>query len=50
MLPDFMKVVYRFIMSTYEDFVVDAEKKGKSFVVPYYRETVSLIISRNRIL
>ncbi|XP_047953723.1 gamma-cadinene synthase-like [Salvia hispanica] len=39
-LPDFMKVVYRFIMSTYEDFVVDAEKKGKSFVVPYYRETV----------
>ncbi|KAL1543031.1 gamma-cadinene synthase-like [Salvia divinorum] len=39
-LPDFMKVVYRFIMSTYEDFVVDAEKNGKSFVVPYYRETV----------
>ncbi|XP_047937667.1 gamma-cadinene synthase-like [Salvia hispanica] len=39
-LPDFMKVVYRFIMSTYEDFVVDAEKQGKSFVVPYYREAV----------
>ncbi|XP_047979533.1 cis-muuroladiene synthase-like [Salvia hispanica] len=37
-LPDFMKVVYRFIMSTYEDLLVDAEKQGKSFVVPYYRE------------
>ncbi|KAL1543029.1 gamma-cadinene synthase-like [Salvia divinorum] len=39
-LPEFMKVVYRFIMSTYEDFVVEAEKEGKSFVVPYYREAV----------
>ncbi|KAH6809081.1 hypothetical protein C2S51_026864 [Perilla frutescens var. frutescens] len=39
-LPDFMKVVYRFIMSIYEDFERDAEKLGKSFAVPYYRETV----------
>ncbi|KAH6785025.1 hypothetical protein C2S51_037480 [Perilla frutescens var. frutescens] len=39
-LPDFMKVVYRFIMSIYEDYERDAEKLGKSFAVPYYRETV----------
>ncbi|XP_047948788.1 gamma-cadinene synthase-like [Salvia hispanica] len=39
-LPDFMKVVYRFIMSIYEDFVLEAEKQGKSFVVPYYKEAV----------
>ncbi|KAG6436922.1 hypothetical protein SASPL_101828 [Salvia splendens] len=39
-LPDFMKVVYRFIMSVYEDFVVDVEKEGKSFVVHSYREAV----------
>ncbi|XP_057766270.1 tau-cadinol synthase-like [Salvia miltiorrhiza] len=39
-LPEFMKVVYRFIMSVDEDYVGEAEKQGKSFVVPYYRETV----------
>ncbi|KAH6774986.1 hypothetical protein C2S52_012547 [Perilla frutescens var. hirtella] len=39
-LPDLMKVVYRFIMSINEDCERDAEKLGKSFVVPYYRETV----------
>ncbi|KAL1548424.1 gamma-cadinene synthase-like [Salvia divinorum] len=38
--PDHMKVVYRFILSIYEGFALDAEKQGKSFVVPYYRETV----------
>ncbi|XP_057766248.1 gamma-cadinene synthase-like isoform X2 [Salvia miltiorrhiza] len=39
-LPEFMKVVYRFIMSVYEDYVGEAERQGKSFAVPYYRETV----------
>lgn len=39
-LPDFMQVVYRLIMSVYEDYVCEAEKQGKSFAVPYYRETV----------
>ncbi|XP_057766251.1 gamma-cadinene synthase-like isoform X5 [Salvia miltiorrhiza] len=38
-LPEFMKVVYRFIMSVYEDYVGEAERQGKSFAVPYYRET-----------
>ncbi|KAK6161730.1 hypothetical protein DH2020_005111 [Rehmannia glutinosa] len=39
-LPDFMKTVYRFIMSIYEDFERDAAKQDKSFAVPYYKETV----------
>ncbi|KAH6770146.1 hypothetical protein C2S52_014949 [Perilla frutescens var. hirtella] len=39
-LPDFMKVVYRFIMSVFEDYEREAEKQGKAFAIPYYRETV----------
>ncbi|KAG6431209.1 hypothetical protein SASPL_109286 [Salvia splendens] len=39
-LPDFMKVAYRFILSIYEDLALDAEKHGKSFIVPYYRKIV----------
>ncbi|KAK6161726.1 hypothetical protein DH2020_005107 [Rehmannia glutinosa] len=39
-LPDFMKVVYRFIMSIYEDYERDAAKLDKSFAAPYYKETV----------
>lgn len=39
-LPEFMKIVYRFIMSIDEDFVRDATKHGKAFAIPYFRETV----------
>nr|QEV81840.1 terpene synthase 1 [Prunella vulgaris] len=39
-LPDFMKVVYRFIMSVVEDYEAEAEKQGKSFAVPYYKEAM----------
>lgn len=39
-LPDFMKVVYRFIMSLYEDYEREAEKSEKSFAPLYYRESV----------
>ncbi|KAK6161727.1 hypothetical protein DH2020_005108 [Rehmannia glutinosa] len=39
-LPDYMKIVYQFVMSIYDDFERDAAKEDKSFAVPYYRETV----------
>ncbi|KAK6121266.1 hypothetical protein DH2020_044969 [Rehmannia glutinosa] len=39
-LPNYMKVVYRFIMSVYEDYECDATKQGKSFALPYCREEV----------
>ncbi|KAH6767701.1 hypothetical protein C2S52_018684 [Perilla frutescens var. hirtella] len=39
-LPDYMKTVYKFIMSLVEDYEHEAEKQGKSYVVPYYKETV----------
>nr|AZB50513.1 terpene synthase 5 [Prunella vulgaris] len=39
-LPDFMKIVYRFIMSVYEDFEREAEQQGKSFAAPYYSESL----------
>ncbi|GFQ04033.1 gamma-cadinene synthase [Phtheirospermum japonicum] len=39
-LPDYMKTVYQYIMSIYEDYERDATKLDKSFAAPYYRETV----------
>ncbi|GFQ04035.1 gamma-cadinene synthase [Phtheirospermum japonicum] len=39
-LPDYMKTVYQYIMSIYEDYERDATKLNKSFAAPYYRETV----------
>nr|QEY10185.1 terpene synthase 1 [Scutellaria barbata] len=39
-LPEYMQIVYKFVMSTYEDLKREAIKQGKSFVVPYYSETV----------
>lgn len=41
LLPDYMKIVYKFVMNIYEDFEREAEKQDKSFAVPYYREAVS---------
>ncbi|KAL3650158.1 hypothetical protein CASFOL_006561 [Castilleja foliolosa] len=42
-LPDYMKTVYRFILSVYEDYERDAAGQGKLFAVPYAKETVNLI-------
>ncbi|XP_051141785.1 cis-muuroladiene synthase-like [Andrographis paniculata] len=39
-LPDYMKVVYKFILSTYEDLVCEASKRGRSFAAPYVREVI----------
>nr|O48935.1 RecName: Full=Beta-farnesene synthase [Mentha x piperita]AAB95209.1 (E)-B-farnesene synthase [Mentha x piperita]AEA49038.1 (E)-beta-farnesene synthase 1 [Mentha asiatica]AEA49040.1 (E)-beta-farnesene synthase 1 [Mentha asiatica] len=39
-LPEYMKIVYRFILSIYENYERDAAKLGKSFAAPYFKETV----------
>ncbi|XP_047979542.1 gamma-cadinene synthase-like, partial [Salvia hispanica] len=39
-LPEYMRTVYRFIMSTFEDYERDAPKLGKAFAIPYFIETV----------
>ncbi|KAL7105814.1 hypothetical protein ACP275_07G069200 [Erythranthe tilingii] len=39
-LPDYMKPVYQFIMSIYEDYEREATKQGKSFAIPSYKEAV----------
>ncbi|GFQ01961.1 gamma-cadinene synthase [Phtheirospermum japonicum] len=42
-LPDYMKIIYRLILSVYEDYEREAAEQGKSFAVPYAKETVNLI-------
>ncbi|EYU31462.1 hypothetical protein MIMGU_mgv1a021955mg, partial [Erythranthe guttata] len=42
-LPDYMKIAYRFIMSMYEDYQVDAATHEKSFAFPYFIEAVKQI-------
>ncbi|KAL7145233.1 hypothetical protein ABFS83_07G067100 [Erythranthe nasuta] len=42
-LPNYMKIAYRFIMSMYEDYQVDAATQEKSFAVPYFIEAVKQI-------
>ncbi|KAH6816227.1 hypothetical protein C2S51_021047 [Perilla frutescens var. frutescens] len=39
-VPGYMKIVYHFIMSSYEDYERDAAKQGKKFAAPYLKETV----------
>ncbi|KAH6769410.1 hypothetical protein C2S51_014746 [Perilla frutescens var. frutescens] len=39
-VPDYMKIVYHFIMKTYEDYERVAAKQGKMFAAPYFKETV----------
>ncbi|XP_051141782.1 cis-muuroladiene synthase-like isoform X2 [Andrographis paniculata] len=39
-LPDYMKIVYKFILSTYEEFVCEASKRGRLFAAPYVREVI----------
>lgn len=43
-LPNYMKIFYHFIMSTYEDFERDAVKHEKKFAASYLKETVSAYI------
>ncbi|EYU31464.1 hypothetical protein ABFS82_07G068000 [Erythranthe guttata] len=39
-LPDYMKVVYQFIMSVSEVYEREATQQGKSFAIPSYKEAV----------
>lgn len=39
-LPDSMKIVFRFIYDTCDDYESLANRKGKSFAVPYAKESV----------
>ncbi|KAL1542975.1 cis-muuroladiene synthase-like [Salvia divinorum] len=39
-LPEYMRTVYRFIMSTCQDYEHDALNLGKAFATPYFIETV----------
>ncbi|KAL1542974.1 cis-muuroladiene synthase-like [Salvia divinorum] len=39
-LPEYMRTVYRFIMSTCQDYERDALNLGKAFATPYFIETV----------
>ncbi|GFQ01962.1 cis-muuroladiene synthase [Phtheirospermum japonicum] len=42
-LPNYMKIVYSFILNVYEDYEREAAEQGKLFAVPYAKETVNLI-------
>ncbi|KAK4419565.1 Cis-muuroladiene synthase [Sesamum alatum] len=39
-LPNYMKIVYKFILSIYDDYEIEASKQGKSYAVSYAKETV----------
>ncbi|KAL0389338.1 UNVERIFIED_CONTAM: Gamma-cadinene synthase [Sesamum calycinum] len=42
-LPDYMKIIYKFILNLYEEYEVEAAKQGKLFAVPYAKEAVKQI-------
>ncbi|KAL0435405.1 UNVERIFIED_CONTAM: Gamma-cadinene synthase [Sesamum radiatum] len=42
-LPDYMKIIYRFILNLYEDYEVEATKQGKLFAVPYAKKTLKQV-------
>ncbi|KAL0459232.1 UNVERIFIED_CONTAM: Vetispiradiene synthase 1, partial [Sesamum latifolium] len=42
-LPDYMKIIYKFILDLYEDYEVEAAKQGKLFALPYAKEAVKQI-------
>ncbi|KAK4478572.1 hypothetical protein RD792_014057 [Penstemon davidsonii] len=42
-LSDTMKVVYKFVLSIYEDYERDAVQQQKSYAVPYAKETVKQV-------
>ncbi|KAL3649970.1 hypothetical protein CASFOL_006373 [Castilleja foliolosa] len=39
-LPDYMKTVFQFVVSIYEDVERDAAEQGKSFAAPYFKEAI----------
>ncbi|KAK6161771.1 hypothetical protein DH2020_005152 [Rehmannia glutinosa] len=39
-LPDYMKIMYKVILTVYEDYERDAAKQGKLFAVPYATQAV----------
>ncbi|XP_047948783.1 cis-muuroladiene synthase-like [Salvia hispanica] len=39
-LPEYMRIVYLFIMSVYEDYELEAKQLGKGFAAPYFKQTV----------
>ncbi|KAL0459211.1 UNVERIFIED_CONTAM: Gamma-cadinene synthase [Sesamum latifolium] len=38
-LPDYMKIVYKFLLSIYDDYEIEASWQGKSYAVCYAKET-----------
>ncbi|KAL0389336.1 UNVERIFIED_CONTAM: Gamma-cadinene synthase [Sesamum calycinum] len=42
-LPDYMKIIYKFILNIYEEYEVEAAKQGKLFAVPYAKEAVKQV-------
>ncbi|KAL0300335.1 UNVERIFIED_CONTAM: Gamma-cadinene synthase [Sesamum calycinum] len=42
-LPDYMKIIYRFILNLYEDYEIEATKQGKLFAVPYAKRTLKQV-------
>lgn len=45
-LPDdYMKIALDFIMSAFKEYETDAEKNGKHFAAPYFKETVRAYIN-----
>ncbi|KAL0435399.1 UNVERIFIED_CONTAM: Vetispiradiene synthase 2 [Sesamum radiatum] len=50
-LPDYMKIVYKFLLSIYDDYEIEASKQGKSYAVCYAKETVKQLCKAfNRVL
>ncbi|KAL0459202.1 UNVERIFIED_CONTAM: Gamma-cadinene synthase [Sesamum latifolium] len=39
-LPDYMKIVYKFLLSIYDDYEIEASKQAKSYAVCYAKETM----------
>ncbi|XP_011080334.1 gamma-cadinene synthase-like [Sesamum indicum] len=39
-LPNYMKIVYKFLLSIYDDYEVEASKQAKSYAVCYAKETM----------
>ncbi|KAK6164143.1 hypothetical protein DH2020_001007 [Rehmannia glutinosa] len=42
-LPEYLKILYKFILTIYDDYEREAAKQGKLFAVPYAKETVKEI-------
>ncbi|KAL0435401.1 UNVERIFIED_CONTAM: Beta-farnesene synthase [Sesamum radiatum] len=42
-LPDYLKIVYKFLVSIYDDYEIEASKQGKSYAVCYAKETMTQV-------